>query len=173
MSLRYALLGLLTDGPASGYDLLRLFKTSLAAVWPATQSQIYTELTKLAESGLIIVSDEGPRGRKEYTLSDEGLAQLRHWLTETKPKRVVRNEMLMRVFFLGAVSHAQARDYLAGIESGTAKAAADLANLKAEIHWDDRDLSVYGRMALEWGERFYAMHQEWAQWALEQIPSAD
>lgn len=33
MSLRYALLGLLSDGPASGYDLLRTFKHSLANVW--------------------------------------------------------------------------------------------------------------------------------------------
>lgn len=59
MSLRHALLGLLSERPASGYDLLKLFDTSLAAVWPATQSQIYTELTKLAASGLITVAAEG------------------------------------------------------------------------------------------------------------------
>ncbi len=41
MSLRHALLGLLSEGPASGYDLLKLFDNSLANVWPATQSQLY------------------------------------------------------------------------------------------------------------------------------------
>lgn len=103
MSLRYALLGLLSDGPASGYDLLRTFKHSLANVWPTTQSQIYTELTKLADAGLIEVSDEGPRGRKEYTLTDTGLDDLRTWLTTTEPKQAVRNEALLRIFFLGVI----------------------------------------------------------------------
>lgn len=170
MSLRYALLGMLADEPASGYDLLRRFKSSLAEVWPATQSQIYTELTKLADTGQIAVSDAGARGRKEYSITEDGLAQLRHWLTETTPKRITRNEMLMRVFFLGAVSTAQARKYLSDIEADTARARKDLASLKSSIDWDDSDLSVYGHIAMEWGERFHAMHQEWAQWALEQIP---
>ena len=44
MSLRHALLGLLAEHPASGYDLLKQFEGSLAFVWPATQSQLYTEL---------------------------------------------------------------------------------------------------------------------------------
>ncbi|WP_330254383.1 PadR family transcriptional regulator [Nocardia sp. NBC_00565] len=170
MSLRYALLGLLADRPASGYDLLQRFKVSLANVWPATQSQIYTELTKLADAGSIAVSDEGPRGRKEYTITDAGLAEMREWLTTTKPKRVARNEMLLRVFFLGVVPQAYAREYLSGVETDTAKAEAQLAGLEATIDWEDNDLSVYGRIAMEWGKRFYAMNQEWAEWALTQIP---
>ncbi|MEV4239870.1 MULTISPECIES: PadR family transcriptional regulator [unclassified Nocardia] len=170
MSLRYALLGLLADRPASGYDLLQRFKVSLANVWPATQSQIYTELTKLADAGSIAVSDEGPRGRKEYTITEAGLTDLREWLTTTKPKRVARNEMLLRVFFLGAVPRAYARDYLSDIENGAKKAGAELAALEASIDWDDDDLSVYGRIAMEWGQRFHAMSQEWAEWAIGQIP---
>lgn len=59
MSLRHALLGLLSERPASGYDLLKRFETSLANVWPATQSQMYTELSKLAAAGLISASAEG------------------------------------------------------------------------------------------------------------------
>ncbi|NNH68664.1 PadR family transcriptional regulator [Nocardia uniformis] len=170
MSLRYALLGLLADEPASGYDLLRRFKSSLAEVWPATQSQIYTELAKLADGGLIAVSDAGARGRKEYRITDDGLAQLRQWLTETTPKRVARNETVLRVFFLGAVSAAEARKYLADIEARSARALKDLESLKTSIDWDDSDLSIYGHIAMEWGERVYAMNQEWAQWAIEQIP---
>ncbi|MEV4206549.1 PadR family transcriptional regulator [Nocardia salmonicida] len=166
MSLRYALLGLLADRPASGYDLLQRFKGSLANVWSATQSQIYTELTKLADTGSIAVSDEGPRGRKEYTLTPAGREDLRHWLTDTRPKGVQRNEMLLRVFFLGVIAPADAEDYLTDIETGAAKARAELSALRAVTDWDDSDLSHYGRMAMEWGERFYAMNAQWAQWAL-------
>ncbi|MET4610173.1 PadR family transcriptional regulator AphA [Rhodococcus sp. PvR044] len=169
MSLRYALLGLLSDRPASGYDLLRRFKESLANVWPATQSQIYTELTKLADTGLIAVTDEGPRGRKEYTITDAGLDDLRTWLTTTKPKRVARNEMLLRVFFLGVDSQEHARQYLRDVEDRSLKAHGELAALKTTIDWDDTDLSVYGRIAMEWGERFHTMNREWAEWAQTQL----
>ncbi|GAA3053757.1 hypothetical protein GCM10020000_39620 [Streptomyces olivoverticillatus] len=62
MSLRHAMLGLLADRPASGYDLMKRFETSLSNVWPATQSQVYGELGKLAKSGLLKVAAEGPRG---------------------------------------------------------------------------------------------------------------
>ncbi|MRH88088.1 PadR family transcriptional regulator [Nocardia sp. SYP-A9097] len=170
MSLRYALLGLVAQEPSSGYDLLGRFKISLGQVWPATQSQIYTELTKLADAELIKVSDEGARGRKEYSITDDGLAQLQHWLTETMPKRVPRNEMLLRVFFLGLASRVQARAYLGAVDEEYTKVAQHLRTLGEAVDWDDSDLSVYGRMAMEWGERFAAMNQEWARWALEQIP---
>src|SRR5882757_5747211 len=96
MSLRHAVLGLLAERPASGYDLMKLFETSLANVWPATQSQVYGEMGKLATAGLLTVSAEGPRGRKEYAITDQGLAELRHWLTETEPERVRRSETLLR-----------------------------------------------------------------------------
>ncbi|MFI5687216.1 PadR family transcriptional regulator [Streptomyces sp. NPDC051636] len=165
MSLRHALLGLLSERPASGYDLLKLFETSLANVWPATQSQIYTELTKLADAGLITVTAEGPRGRKEYALADEGMAELRHWLTETRPQRNVRSDILLRVFFLGVLPPEQARSYLTGLAELSDEVHEDLHRLMDSIDWDDDNLSVYGRIVLEYGLRFNAMRKEWAQWA--------
>ncbi|MFD5507919.1 PadR family transcriptional regulator [Streptomyces sp. NPDC127051] len=169
MSLRHALLGLLSERPASGYDLLKRFETSLANVWPATQSQMYTELAKLADAGMISVSAEGPRGRKEYTLTDEGLAELRHWLTETKPQRNTRSDILLRVFFLGVLTPEQARGYLTGLAELSEQEYEGLRRLDASIDWGDDPLSVHGRIALEYGLRFNAMRREWAEWAAGQI----
>ncbi|MEU9137420.1 PadR family transcriptional regulator [Streptomyces sp. NPDC048404] len=169
MSLRHALLGLLSERPASGYDLLKLFETSLATAWPATQSQIYTELTKLADTGLITVAAEGPRGRKEYALTDEGLAELRHWLTETKPQRNTRSDILLRVFFLGVLTPEQAHGYLAEVIELSDQGYQSLRRLEESVDWDDGSLSVYGRIALEYGLRFNAMRREWAEWAAGQI----
>ncbi|WP_412537990.1 PadR family transcriptional regulator [Longispora sp. K20-0274] len=169
MSLRHALLGLLSDRPASGYDLLKLFDTSLANVWPATQSQIYTELTKLADDGLLSVSNEGSRGRKEYSLTDEGLAELRHWLTETKPKQSVRSEILLRVFFLSVLTPEQRRGYLDNLAAISAEQYDALRRLYDSMDWDEGNLSVQGKIALEYGLRFVTMRREWAEWAAEQI----
>ncbi|MER6025046.1 PadR family transcriptional regulator [Streptomyces sp. NPDC001851] len=169
MSLRHALLGLLSERSASGYDLLKTFETSLANVWPATQSQIYTELTRLAGSGLITVAAEGPRGRKEYAITDEGTAELRHWLTEVAPQRNTRSDILLRVFFLGVLTPEQARTYLTGLMEMSEAGYEQLRRLADSIDWDDGNLSVYGRIALEYGLRFNAMRREWAEWAAGQI----
>jgi PadR family transcriptional regulator, regulatory protein AphA len=169
MSLRHALLGLLAEHSASGYDLLKLFDTSLANVWPATQSQIYSELNRLADAGLITVAAEGPRGRKVYALTGEGRDELRHWLTETDPQWVTRSEVLLRIFFLGAVSREQAHAYLATLHARFAEEEKALRELDRTIEWDESDLSVYGRIALEYGLRFNAMRRDWAAWATEQL----
>ena len=170
MSLRHGILGLLSAGPASGYDLLNTFSESLANVWPATQSQLYGELNKLANDELIRVTATGARGRKEYELTKAGVAELRHWLVEVEPKRLRRNDMLLRVFFLGLVSHDEARAYLEQEREVTARHAEELRGIEKSMDWDaDNPLVTYGRIALEWGLRYTRMQQEWADWALERI----
>ncbi|MGW5313542.1 PadR family transcriptional regulator [Nocardia thailandica] len=170
MSLRHALLGMLADHPASGYDLLGRFRETLANVWPATQSQIYTELTKLADAGLVAVDEAGPRGRKQYALTPAGTRELRHWLTETAPKPITRNETLLRVFFLGHLTPTQADEYLAAIENRSTAALSDLEHLRDTITGDSTG-AVYGRLAVDWGIRFRRMNQEWAAWARTQLPA--
>jgi DNA-binding PadR family transcriptional regulator len=168
MSLRHAALGLLAGGPASGYDLLKQFEMSLANVWPATQSQLYTELGKMADLGLVQVAAEGPRGRKEYAITDEGMAVLRHWMLDVEPERVRRSDMLLRVFFLDVIEPAQAVDYLRGQARYAAQRYENLSVIKENTDDDDR-LSVYGRIAVEWGLRYSAATREWAEWAAEQL----
>jgi len=169
MSLRHALLGLLVDRPASGYDLLKRFEGSLAYVWPASQSQIYTELTKLAADELITVSEAGPRGRKEYALADAGHAELRRWLTGPVPERPERNPILLRVFFLGELDRAQRTEVVGEMIEAARRDRAALEHAAETITWDDTDLSRYGRIALEFGLRFTAMRRDWAEWAANQL----
>jgi DNA-binding PadR family transcriptional regulator len=169
MSLRHALLGLINERPASGYELLHTFNTSLANVWPANQSQVYGELTRLSEAGLLDVRADGPRGRKEYSITETGRAELVHWLADTEPNRVRRSESLLRVFFLGNLTHAQATDYLhqeGEISDDRLKRLREMAD---HGNWEAHDLAIYGRLALEYGLRLMAMQSEWAEWAVAQL----
>jgi PadR family transcriptional regulator AphA len=61
-TLGHALLGLLADHPRTGYALLKHFEQSLGYAWPASHSQIYPELAKLREAGLIREGASLPRG---------------------------------------------------------------------------------------------------------------
>lgn len=170
MSLRHGILGLLAEGPASGYDLLATFQETLVNVWPATQSQLYGELNKLAKDGLIEVTATGARGRKEYGVTEAGLEELRRWVIHVDPVGVGRNDMLLRVFFLGQLSKSEARAYLEQERYGTEKHAEILQKIEETVDWENGgNLATYGRIALEWGLRFTKMQREWAEWALERI----
>jgi DNA-binding PadR family transcriptional regulator len=169
MSLRHALLGLLAHGSASGYDLLGTFQSSLANVWPATQSQLYGELNRLAEAELIKVVAEGPRGRKEYAITEAGRAELRHWLTEVEPERNRRDDLLLRMFFLDQVGPERARAFLEREAALAAERHQGLRALEKSIDWDDGPLARYGRLSLEWGLRITETRGEWARWAAAQL----
>ncbi|MEU9118693.1 PadR family transcriptional regulator [Streptomyces sp. NPDC048506] len=172
MSLRHAVLGLLAESPASGYDLMKLFNATLTNVWPATQSQVYGELNKLTTAGLVEVAAHGPRGRKEYAITEDGLTELRHWLTEVTPSGPARHDGLLRVFFLGVITPLEAQTYLLQQAEGAARARASYEHIEQTAHWDEEMISVYGRIALEYGLRMSAAHEEWARWAAEEVTSA-
>jgi PadR family transcriptional regulator, regulatory protein AphA len=174
MSLRHGVLGLLAEFEhASGYDLMKIFDVSLAGVWPATQSQLYTELGKLTSDGLIEVAAEGARGRKEYRITEAGREELRHWLVDVPPRRPLRDETLLRMFFLGQVEPEQARDYLL---RGVAYLDAQLEKLETDernINWGDDNLSRYGRMVMEYGKRYMTLRRDWQAETAERIAPAD
>jgi DNA-binding PadR family transcriptional regulator len=173
MSLRHAVLGLLVNRTASGYDLMKLFDTSLANVWPATQSQVYGELTKLADTGLLEVASQGPRGRKDYALTDAGMAELSRWLTETPPEQPRRSDILLRVFFLDLLPPAQRLTFLHQQAEHAAAYHAELRQLQDSLDWTEEGrLTTNGRLALEYGLRFTTMREEWARWAAKEIASA-
>lgn len=98
MSLRHAILGLLARRASNGYELTRMFDQTLSTTWHARHSQIYPELTRLDEAGLVEVIGHGPRRSKTYALTDAGRGELRRWLLEAEPDRSVRNESGVRLF---------------------------------------------------------------------------
>ena len=92
MSLRHALLGALADQPRSGYALLKHFEQSLAYAWPASHSQIYPELARLLEDGLIEESETGARRSRTYAITRSGLRRdpplaPRHGARPSRPER--------------------------------------------------------------------------------------
>lgn len=172
MSLRIAALGLLSHGPASGYDLLREFEKSMANVWPATQSQLYSELNKLADGGLIEVSAVGARGRKEYRITDAGRVELRRWISESDDDPPFRSASLLRVFMLGAVPAEQARAHLLDMATNSDADHARLSLLRESLCDGPDEASdelFFGLAALDYGLRKAAMEGQWARDAVAKL----
>ena len=168
MSLRYALLGLLADRPYSGWQLLKHFEGSLAYAWPALHSQIYPELARLREAGLIEQTGEGPRGAKEYSLTPAGREQIERWLRETTPGRNTRDEALLRVFFLWLLEPEEAAAYLDHEAAYERQLLTELELIAASPPPHDPKERAY-RLALDFGLRMTRARLDWAEDAAREV----
>ena len=108
MSLRHAVLGLLSTQPSTGYELTNRFDVSLANAWHASHSQIYPELARLEEAGMVEVVGEGARNSRTFGITPAGREELRRWLVETEPNRAQRNETAVRWFLVALHADAYA-----------------------------------------------------------------
>ncbi|MFF5210779.1 PadR family transcriptional regulator [Streptosporangium sp. NPDC000396] len=162
MSLRIALLGLLTaSGPASGYDLTKLFESSISNAWHARHSQIYPELNKMAAEGLVTVDEEGPRGRKTYTITEEGARELRTWLIEKEPSRSQRSEVALRAFLLPTLEPHVAAALLRAEAEVYGRRLAMLETIRATKSLAKQP--DFGRHALELGIRQVRLLRDWSE----------
>ena len=173
MSLRIAALGLLAQHPGSGYDLLKRFEQSMANVWPATQSQLYGELNKLSDTGLIEVSAIGPRGRKEYRVTEAGRAELLRWITNPADDPPIRRPGLLRVFLLGQIPADEARAYVAAFAENAETDLTRYEHQRDSVPWSDDPADApadfFGRAALEYGLRNAVMEADWARWLIDEM----
>ena len=115
MSLRFALLALLSSRPMTGYDLSKQFSQSVAHVWHAPDSQIYPELNRMERDGLLeaAVVRWGPKGtKKEYHVTDAGLAAFREWMDSPLEIRRQRDPAYLKAAYLEWADPDAARDQL-------------------------------------------------------------
>jgi DNA-binding PadR family transcriptional regulator len=166
--LRHALLGLLADQPMSGYELSSRFEASVGSTWSAGHSQIYPELVRLAEEGLVEAGEPGPRGRKRYAITGEGREAVQGWLASTAPDRTVRDEAALRTFFLWLMTPEAARAHVEGELDAAEQALEGLRALAARRR-PATPAERSQRIALEAGLRATQSRAAWARWALERL----
>lgn len=122
MSLRHALLGLLSERPMSGFDLIREFDVARSVIWPAPQNEVYRILARLAGEGLIADQAAGPRGRRSYAITQAGRAALARWL-EAPTDYTLRYDPVLKAAFLADAPPKVRR----------ARAEADLAFFEEQV----------------------------------------
>ena len=101
MSVRHALLALLSTGPKYGLQLREEFEANTGQVWPLNVGQVYTTLQRLERDGLVAATDSAsadPGPQKAYRITDAGTAELAEWLRvppdlSTPP----RDDLVMKV----------------------------------------------------------------------------
>lgn len=130
VSLRYAILGLLSVRPMSGYDLKKVIDESVGHFWTADQSQIYRTLTALVDEALAsreTVVQEGRPNQHVHSVTDLGLADLDGWLASPPEPQPSREPFLARLFFADRLPRDEIRRLL---ETRRQEASQQLAALE-------------------------------------------
>jgi DNA-binding PadR family transcriptional regulator len=99
VSVRHALLALLSEGPKYGLQLRQEFEARTGEVWPLNVGQVYTTLQRLERDGLIEADDSTEVGpQKGFHITDEGAEELAGWL-RTPPdfSSPPRDELVIKV----------------------------------------------------------------------------
>jgi len=113
MSVRHALLALLSGGPRYGLQLRNEFEARTGEVWPLNVGQVYTTLQRLERDGLVESDgvDEGPQ--KGYAITTDGRAELLNWLgTPNDAGQPPRDELLIKVLVAAEVPGVEVREVI-------------------------------------------------------------
>ncbi|SES17225.1 transcriptional regulator, PadR family [Gracilibacillus ureilyticus] len=171
----YSILGILTTGCKSGYDIKQLMDQSLTHFWKISYGQIYPTLKQLTENELVTVtntSQDGKPDRKEYNLTQKGMDALKNWLTQpVEQLPVERNEVLLKLFFgrhqLAEQTLMQLEDYKSKLEQRLQTYHMIAQSIQTH-HENDPD-SKYWLFTLDYGKRITSSAIEWCQATIESI----
>lgn len=177
--LEFAILGFLNYHPYTGYDLKKIFDTSIRHFWPADQSQIYRTLARLTEQGYATVEkvpQEDRPDRKVYHITPRGREELLRWLAFPPPMDEPRSAPLIQVFFAGQLSD---EEVLAKFESFVAIMRAILATynqIPGQLGPYQQEITsprehFFWLLTLDNGIRSMRANLEWAESVIEQIKS--
>lgn len=105
---KYLILGLLSEESLSGYEIKKIVDVRFSFFWSESFGQIYPQLKKLNEEGLIEEMDlketENNKASKKYSITNSGIQELKQWLEEPVEKEVVRYEILLKMYFSNIIS---------------------------------------------------------------------
>jgi DNA-binding PadR family transcriptional regulator len=160
-----AVLGLLSHGSRSGYDLKKAVESSVGYFWGPAKSQIYAVLPRLVESGLAsvkkVAQDQRP-DKSVYRLTRAGRAALKAWIEETPaPPDPDRNPLLLKVFFGDAASPGILVRHVRERRQEAEKLRSFLEGLEED--------DPHAKLTIRWGMEYSAAVIRWAKHAEREL----
>jgi PadR family transcriptional regulator AphA len=179
MSLEYAILGFLNYHAYTGYDLKKIFDTSIRHFWPADQSQIYRTLARLTEkgfAGMEKVPQSDRPDRKVYHITDAGRAELRQWLVGPPPLGEPRSAPLIQTFFIGQLTDEEILAKFEGFATIMRAILAQYDQVPDQIGPYQQEITsprehFFWLLTLDNGIRNMRANLEWSESVIEKIKS--
>ncbi len=176
----YAILGLLTFGDElTGYEIKQRADVTLRFYWVSpAMSQIYTELRRLSERGLVAADTRTDSGREvtSYAITRAGQAALREWMDHTPAGfPVLKHTVLLRLLIAHATEPTHTRQMLHDYLDELDRALVDLGEVRESLRGRDRpgDAFRFPSLVADWGLDYFAAEAQQAKRALAGLDEAD
>ena len=157
----YVILGMLGLGARTGYDIKGIVDRSTRFFWAASYGQIYPELRRLEQAGLVTgkLAPTGGRKRKEYELTAAGRKALAEWAAAPPQMPELRDENLLKLFFGDAAPREQALEQLRMRRAGHEEFLAILKEIDAR----PGDDPPFVALVLDYGIEYAKFNIEWCK----------
>ena len=172
----YALLGLLTFGDElTGYELKQRADNTLRFYWVApAMSQIYTELARLTEHGLLEPVTNAGEGRRTtaYRITTMGTQALHAWIDESRVGfPTLKHTVLLRLLIGHATEPERMRGMLEGYVAELTEARRDLHEVRESLRGADApgEAFFYPSVVADWGLDYYAAEARHTRRALQRL----
>jgi PadR family transcriptional regulator, regulatory protein AphA len=161
----YVILGMVSREPRSGYEIKALVDNSTRFFWAASYGQIYPELKRLAEAGLVegVDAPRGERKRTVYAITPDGEQVLKDWLRLPPTTYEMREEGLLKLFFAGVLPRKEAAPILASMREHRRNMVARLQAIEPKAAAKDEDGDPFPLMVLRSGIEFNQWFADWCE----------
>ncbi len=158
-----AVLGALSTGPMSGYELRAAITEVLGHFWHESYGQIYPCLAALEEAGAVRRRGPGRTSGTVVEITDVGEARLRELLAEPHPAPPARNGLLLRLFFGTHLPPGGAQALLHESEEGARAALDRYARVREQVGDDESPEQTLRTITLSYGEHMARAQLAWAR----------
>jgi PadR family transcriptional regulator, regulatory protein AphA len=161
--------GLLMLQPRSGYEIKQFVDRSTRFFWSASYGQIYPELRRLEEAGLVegVAEATGDRARTTYRLTPEGKKAVRAWLREPPETYELRHEGMLKAFLSDALPPADRAQRLLDMRDQHLEKLAQLREVEAGLPAESRQGSAY--LILRYGIESSEWTAAWCERAAREL----
>lgn len=163
-----SLLGFLHEGPLTGWDLVATAQKVIGDFWSLTQSQVYRELTTMAEAGLVEAGERGKRDRKPYAITEAGRAAFTSWIEQEPGPETIRFPLLLTLAFGAHLPAARLAAFLAQHRELHARRLSGYAELRAAVHTAGAEPNPYALATLDFGMIYERAVLDW----FDRLPKA-
>jgi PadR family transcriptional regulator AphA len=151
MALRHVVLTVLARGGLSGYEITKNFEAVYSHFWRASHQQVYRELARLHESGRVtakVVTQRGRPNKNVYTLTKQGIDELRDWVGASTEFQKPQNDLLVKLLALGVADPHEFRREFDRVAKDAQEWLVNLRGLQREClrtrkSWSEHDEVLY------------------------------
>lgn len=167
-STAYVILGMVSREPRSGYEIKAVVDNTTRFFWAASYGQIYPELKRLSEAGLVegIDAPRGERKRTVYAITAKGMTALKEWLRKTPEASELREEGMLKLFFAGVLPPQDAVATLRAMRAQRVELAERLRGMESQASEKE---DPYPLIVLEAGIEFNEWFADWCERMEDQV----